>query len=408
MKTQFIAALCAYSSKQCYKQAHGQEVIAQKNKKKFDAVRSLDLPLGQYAIISSGPMGIRNIREIGDIDIIVTDELWNVLSKKYSVVEKDKVSKISFPDGIVEAFCQTSFSQTFQDETIPKVADRIAEAEIIDGLPFDQIRHVLYFKRMMAREKDLKDILLIETWQRQNAPKEVLSTLEESYDALFPAKEKSKEAFVWFTEVPHSRLNAVTHVATDNVEAKVEEIIEKAPSNIPLSFWIHPLNCAPNLAEELLQRGFTRFGRFPAMIWYVKKTDMQPEHVVKVAEDMDLFHEILAQTLHYQKNVKKGFQQILDKENVENFLVYVDETPVGTASLWITGKKAVLMNVMVLPEYQRRGAGRSISQHIMKRAHELGLEKVMLRSSPAAEKLYMNLGFEKVFDIDIYTRNFTP
>ena len=120
---------------------------------------------------------------------------------------------------------------------------------------------------------------------------------------------------------------------------------------------------------------------------------------------MDVFHEILANTLHYSKTVKKEFQKILNKENIENYLVYVDGKPVGTASLWIKGKKGVLMNVMVLPEFQRRGAGRSISQHVMKRAHDLHLEKIMLRSSPAAEKLYIGLGFQKLFDIDIYTRN---
>jgi N-acetylglutamate synthase-like GNAT family acetyltransferase len=245
-------------------------------------------------------------------------------------------------------------------------------------------------------EKDIK-----------NPSFEVLSSIEESYDELYPAAQKDTEAFVWFTKIPHSRFNVVTHIAGKEIEAKIDEIIQKAPSDLPLSFWVHPLN-SYQISNELMQRGFTLFGRFPAMIWQVKNIQPTIQHEVRAAKDMDEFHEILAKTLHYSNTVKKEFQKIMQKDNIENYLVYIDGKPVGTASLWIKGKKGVLMNVMVLPEYQRKGAGRSISQYIMKRASELQLEKVMLRSSPAAEKMYASLGFQKLFDIDIYTRHVKP
>jgi hypothetical protein len=147
------------------------DTIKQKNQPKFDAIRKLNLPLGQYAIISSGPLGIRNLREIGDIDIIVSSELWDALAAKYGVTDTDGVKKIAIPGGIIEAFSEDSFYGYPKYTDASSVADRIAQAEIIERLPFERLDQVLYFKRKMGREKDLKDIILIETWQKEHKDK---------------------------------------------------------------------------------------------------------------------------------------------------------------------------------------------------------------------------------------------
>lgn len=138
--------------------------IKQKNGEKLAAIRALNLPLGQYAIISSGPLGIRNLREIGDIDIIVLPELWDALAAKYSVTDMDGVKKIVFPGNIVEAFREGSFYTKPKYPDAPTEEERIAQAEVIEGLPFETLEHVLYFKGKMGREKDLKDIAIIETY----------------------------------------------------------------------------------------------------------------------------------------------------------------------------------------------------------------------------------------------------
>lgn len=137
--------------------------IKLKNQEKFDALREYDLPLGQYAIISSGPLGIRNLREIGDIDLIVSPELWKVLADRYGIVEKEGKCKIDFPGNDIEAFWEGSFKK-LPSSKFPSIAERIAEAEIIDGLPFESLETTVLFKRYMNREKDIRDIALIEAW----------------------------------------------------------------------------------------------------------------------------------------------------------------------------------------------------------------------------------------------------
>jgi hypothetical protein len=132
------------------------------NKYKFNAIKALNLPIGQYAITGSGALGIRNLKTIGDIDIIVTAELWNILAKKHGVTNENNVQKIVFPDGIVEALGEQSFHAEKKDRGAPAINERIAKAEIIEGLPFESLEHVLYYKRKMNREKDKQDIELIE------------------------------------------------------------------------------------------------------------------------------------------------------------------------------------------------------------------------------------------------------
>lgn len=137
--------------------------IKKKNQEKFDALRGYGLPIDQYVIISSGPLGIRNLREIGDIDLIVTPELWKVLAERYGVVEKEGKCKVDFPGNDIEAFWEGSFVKP-SDPNFPSISERISQAEIIEGLPFDSLETTVLFKRYMGREKDIRDLALIEAW----------------------------------------------------------------------------------------------------------------------------------------------------------------------------------------------------------------------------------------------------
>lgn len=146
-----------------------RDVMIQNNRKLFAALKKHGLPLGQYFITGSGPLGIRNLREIGDIDIVVTEKLWCELTARYGTVEDNGCKKVIFPDGIVEVIGESALYVRNDDPECPTFADRIAKADIIGGLPFESLVHVLYFKRKMGREKDIEDIRLIAAFQSNPA-----------------------------------------------------------------------------------------------------------------------------------------------------------------------------------------------------------------------------------------------
>jgi len=61
---------------------------SKKFQKLLQELKKLNLPNDQYAIYGSGPLAIRGLKEIHDLDVIVTDELYQELAKKYSEKEK--------------------------------------------------------------------------------------------------------------------------------------------------------------------------------------------------------------------------------------------------------------------------------------------------------------------------------
>lgn len=139
--------------------------LARVNREKFEAFRSLALPLGQYFIIGSGPIGIRNLRVINDIDIVVSFELWNSLAQKYGIVEKNGVTKVVIPNINVEAFREDySFGNSEAILANRHFADRIARADIIEGLAFDSLEDFIFFKKISGRPKDLQDVKLAQDY----------------------------------------------------------------------------------------------------------------------------------------------------------------------------------------------------------------------------------------------------
>jgi hypothetical protein len=71
------------------------------NREKFEELRSLGLPVGHYVVTAGGPLGIRDIREIDDLDLMVDDELWDKLVQRYGTSQDG--TRIEISEGI-EAF----------------------------------------------------------------------------------------------------------------------------------------------------------------------------------------------------------------------------------------------------------------------------------------------------------------
>jgi hypothetical protein len=130
------------------------------NIQKFlEELRQLDLPIGEYVIVSSGSMAIRGIRECSDLDLLVSDSLFESLSQKYSVVTTPTISKIAI--GNIECL----HIKKSPDDLYP--TDRqIKEANMVDGFPFQNLETCLYFKEKEGREKDLRDVELIREYMK--------------------------------------------------------------------------------------------------------------------------------------------------------------------------------------------------------------------------------------------------
>ncbi|HMB17296.1 MAG TPA: hypothetical protein VKO61_00040 [Candidatus Paceibacterota bacterium] len=115
-------------------------------------INKLNLPSDSYAIFGSGPMAIREIREARDIDIFVTNKAYDRLAKKFpekeaGYIELDGVEIYSLDNSLFE--------------NPKKVLER---SENIKGYKFVTLEDLVHWKKEYGREKDLKDVELINNY----------------------------------------------------------------------------------------------------------------------------------------------------------------------------------------------------------------------------------------------------
>jgi len=125
----------------------------------IEELKALNLPAGQYAIFGSGPLAIRNLRDAGDIDLVVTQELWDKLAQKYPLTKKETIK------GPVTSI-NIGHLEIYRDwlNLTPKVKEMIDTADIINDLPFVKLEYVIEWKTFMGRDKDKNDLKLIEEY----------------------------------------------------------------------------------------------------------------------------------------------------------------------------------------------------------------------------------------------------
>lgn len=121
--------------------------------KYLDELASLKLPKEQFAIFGSGPIAIRGIREPHDLDIIVKEKLWKLLSHKYP--EFIKSNPLHLQIGNIKIYKDwPGLSKNI--DTI------IDEAETFYDFPYVALSYVIEYKKYFGRKKDLQDIQLIQ------------------------------------------------------------------------------------------------------------------------------------------------------------------------------------------------------------------------------------------------------
>jgi hypothetical protein len=128
------------------------------NQELFSKIRELNLPPGKYALFGSAPMGVRGLKDCHDIDVIVTEDMWGTYRNRPEWIAKVGPRGDDYlENGEIELWKNWRPGEW----EIQKLID---SAELIDGLPFVRLHDVLKWKRLNGREKDLKDIEIIENF----------------------------------------------------------------------------------------------------------------------------------------------------------------------------------------------------------------------------------------------------
>ncbi|MFH1433799.1 MAG: hypothetical protein ABIG32_02805 [Candidatus Uhrbacteria bacterium] len=122
--------------------------------KLIEQLQKLNLPKNSFAIFGSGPMAVWGLKVAGDLDLLVKKEVWDRLAAEYGIENEEKGQIVV---GDIDIFWNWQPWLDNEDELI-------ATAEMIDGWPYVRLEHVLEWKKKYGREKDLKDVELIEEY----------------------------------------------------------------------------------------------------------------------------------------------------------------------------------------------------------------------------------------------------
>jgi len=114
---------------------------------------ALNIPSGQYLVFGSGPMAVRDIRDAKDLDIAVSDDYYKELLKTYS---ENKPGNIVISENI-EIWSAS-------ESRIDDFTGAIQRADIIDTISYLSLPDLIKWKTAMGRDKDIRDIELINSY----------------------------------------------------------------------------------------------------------------------------------------------------------------------------------------------------------------------------------------------------
>lgn len=125
----------------------------------IEKVKSLNFSKDSYVVYGSAPFAILGIREVNDIDLLVSEELYEELKKKgwKKVYKGPKDEPLTYD--IFEAHPNWDFSPY-----APTLSELLSRAIDVEGISFASLEDVRKWKEASGRPKDLSDLNLIENY----------------------------------------------------------------------------------------------------------------------------------------------------------------------------------------------------------------------------------------------------
>ena len=123
----------------------------------INEVKKFKLPISKYTVVGGGALTARGLRETSDIDLILTEDLYEQL-KGEGWEEKEKRPGHFH---ICKDNAEAAKNFLHIDGCKLNSEDIIKNSDMIEGIPVMTLDDLIELKQTMGREKDLKDIQLI-------------------------------------------------------------------------------------------------------------------------------------------------------------------------------------------------------------------------------------------------------
>jgi ribosomal protein S18 acetylase RimI-like enzyme len=225
----------------------------------------------------------------------------------------------------------------------------------------------------------------------------------------------------WFVSgVPFPLLNGATSAKLDPESAnrRIDEILgEFKAAQMPMLWWAGPATRPQDIGSRLAARGLMKAGAPPGMAMDLMELDgdeAPPSGVtIKRLDSDDMlegYKHVLLQAfgagvpdfvveLYFDIFKNIGYDEGGD---VQNYLAYLEGTPVGACTVAYGAGVAGIYNVATVEEARGRGIGRAVTLRPLLDARERGYRVGVLESSELGYNVYKRLGFKDYGPIEQY------
>jgi hypothetical protein len=132
-----------------------------------DKVKALNLPLDQIIVIGSGILDQLGIRSASDIDLAASSDLMKKLSEESSdwIKKFDDNQRFYFvkDDGSAEVWDGWEFNGQ-----VVSYGELLSQLVEYDDVRFVDLKFLRKWKSWRGREKDVRDVELIDEWRVNN------------------------------------------------------------------------------------------------------------------------------------------------------------------------------------------------------------------------------------------------
>jgi len=120
-------------------------------------IATLNLPKDSYIVVGSGILGALGIRESNDIDLVVIDDVYRMMSE-LGWEEGRWGDKVVYQQGVFD-IGKDWYGQT--------TSDLLKNAQYVDDIPYLSLNDVYDWKKQRGQEKDIRDIELIDAYRHE-------------------------------------------------------------------------------------------------------------------------------------------------------------------------------------------------------------------------------------------------
>lgn len=209
------------------------------------------------------------------------------------------------------------------------------------------------------------------------------------------------------TQIPDDTFNYAlgAKFSRANAELRIDEVAALyRQHNLPMSWWVGPLDTPEDLCDTLAARGFAfkeeNVGMYLPLEQFTLSQRSHPLRFAQVSTKRDLkaFCDVLSCIGIHPSTYEKIYAQLpaqayREGAPLEMHLGFFEGSAVVTGILVLHADVAGIYFIVTLPSHRRRGYATALMEYLLLRAQRKGYTTATLQASQEGKPVYERMGF---------------